>query len=212
VTGTGRGATPHSESANSFLRVPGAAVSASRSARGRLAAPPATEAAAYSRSSRLARCLDAPAPSRRYCGHAAWQYRGCGDPGLTRNGASHCAEGACGAGVESGWRDPVVRARSATPSRRAGYPLDDTVCATEARCAVACPVPNDTILRHRAGRAAACSVPRQDFAAIALRASRAVSATPARARRRVREIAARRRRHARHRARNRREGVARFWQ
>ena len=74
---------------------------------------------------------------------------------LPRNGASRCAAGACGAGVESGWRDPVVRARSATPSRRAGYPLDDTVCATEARCAVACAVPAAIESLHST---AACAV------------------------------------------------------
>jgi hypothetical protein len=31
----------------------------------------------------------------------------------------------------------LVSGRGATPSRRAGYPLDATVCATEARGAVA---------------------------------------------------------------------------
>jgi len=54
---------------------------------------------------------------------------------LWREAREPLREGACGAVVESGWRGNE-RAHLTT-SRRAGSPLDDTGCATEARCVMA---------------------------------------------------------------------------
>jgi len=49
--------------------------------------------------------------------------------------ASRWAKGACGAVVESGWRGNETAHLTNEPPRR--DPLDDTGCATEARCAMA---------------------------------------------------------------------------
>jgi len=57
------------------------------------------------------------------------------------SGVGHCAEGACGAVVESGWRGNETAhltnelPRRARSERSEDHPLDDTICA-EARCAV----------------------------------------------------------------------------
>ena len=51
------------------------------------------------------------------------------------SGVGHCAEGACGAVVESGWRGNETAHLTNEPPCRAGseqsedHPLDDTICA-----------------------------------------------------------------------------------
>ena len=61
------------------------------------------------------------------------------------SGVGHCAEGACGAVVESGWRGNEIAHLTNEPPRRARcersehHPLADTVCDAEARAQ--CPTP-----------------------------------------------------------------------